>query len=55
VNWKRAPNDEWEIVYIDPDGSECFLGTRLIDGSRCDVFLGDHAYLAQMSHMTRVD
>jgi hypothetical protein len=48
AGWQLAPDDDWPIVVYTPKGDELRVGTRLIDGSVCVVFLcSDNVYRAQ--------
>lgn len=40
-DWDAAPDDEWETVMISSDEKRAVhvLGSRIIDGARCMVFL----------------
>lgn len=52
-HWQESTDDDWDTVMITPTGSERYVGVRMIDGSRMNVFRSDGAYVAQLEHMTR--
>lgn len=51
--WRTIPNDSWDTEVYTPDGTERYLGTRIIDGSVMAVFVTKEGYKAQLLHMTR--
>lgn len=40
-DWEIVPDDDWEVAMVSTDGKRAVeeLGSRIIDGARCLVFL----------------
>lgn len=45
-NWKKAPDDDWEIVMVGEWTSHP-IGSRQVDGSRVTVFQTGYGIFAQ--------
>lgn len=39
ADWEASPDDDWAVEMYGPHGDEQEVGTRIIDGSACVVFL----------------